>query len=136
MTTAPEPAWLRAARAKLGTREAPGLANSLTILGWARKLGTKVLGMAYNADSVPWCGLFVATCIADAGLSPAPVAVRAKAWATWGVPTRPRVGAVLCSRATAADTSPSTSARPTRTSRCWAATRATACRSCGSRRIG
>ena len=95
MTTAPEPAWLRAARAKLGMREAPGPANSQTILGWAKKLGTKVLGMVYNADSVPWCGLFVATCIAEAGLAPAPVAVRAKAWATWGDPVRPRVGAVL-----------------------------------------
>jgi hypothetical protein len=35
-------------------------------MAWAKKLGTKVLGMVYNADSVPWCGLFVATCLADA----------------------------------------------------------------------
>jgi uncharacterized protein (TIGR02594 family) len=84
MTTASEPAWLRAARAKLGTREAAGAANSPTIMGWARKLGTKVLGMAYNADSVPWCGLFVATCLAEDGIPAAPIAVRAKAWATWG----------------------------------------------------
>jgi uncharacterized protein (TIGR02594 family) len=73
MTTASEPAWLRAARAKLGTREAPGAANSPTIMAWAKKLGTKVLGMAYNADSVPWCGI-----------PAAPIAVRAKAWADWG----------------------------------------------------
>lgn len=84
MTTTP--AWLAAARAKLGTREAPGPANSATILGWAKRLGTKALGMVYNADSVPWCGLFVATCVAEAGLTPAPIAVRAKSWATWGVP--------------------------------------------------
>lgn len=95
MTTASEPAWLRAARGKLDTREVPGSANSPTILGWAKKLGTKVLGMVYNADSVPWCGLFVATCMAEAGLSTPPIAVRAKAWATWGLPTKPRVGAVL-----------------------------------------
>jgi uncharacterized protein (TIGR02594 family) len=84
MTTAIEPAWLRAARAKLGTREAPGSANSPTILGWAKRLGTKWLGMIYNADSVPWCGLFVATCMQEVGIDPAPIAVRAKAWATWG----------------------------------------------------
>jgi uncharacterized protein (TIGR02594 family) len=98
MTTALEPAWLRAARAKLGTREAPGAANSPTIMGWATKLGTKVLGMVYNADSVPWCGLFIATCLAEDGIAAAPIAVRAKAWATWGVALRPEKlapGAVL-----------------------------------------
>lgn len=98
MTTATEPAWLRAARAKLGTREAPGAANSPTIMGWAKKLGTKVLGMVYNADSVPWCGLFVATCLAEDGIAAAPIAVRAKAWAAWGVALRPEKlapGAVL-----------------------------------------
>jgi uncharacterized protein (TIGR02594 family) len=84
MTTASEPAWLRAARAKLGTREAPGAANSPTIMAWAKKLGTKVLGMAYNADSVPWCGVFVAACLAEDGIPAAPIAVRAKAWADWG----------------------------------------------------
>lgn len=84
MTTASEPAWLRAALVKLGTREAPGAANSPTIMGWARKLGAKVLGMAYNADSVPWCGVFVAACLAEDGIPAAPIAVRAKAWADWG----------------------------------------------------
>ncbi len=40
-------------------------------------------------------GLFVATCMAEAGIAPAPIAVRAKAWATRGLPTKPRVGALL-----------------------------------------
>jgi uncharacterized protein (TIGR02594 family) len=95
---ATEPAWLLAARAKLGTREAPGTANNPTIMGWAKRLGTKVLGIAYNADSVPWCGVFVATCLAEDGLPAAPIAVRAKAWATWGQNIRPEriaPGAVL-----------------------------------------
>lgn len=83
---AKEPAWLAAARAKLGTREAPGAANNPMIMGWAKRLGTKVLGMVYNADSVPWCGLFVATCMDEAGIKPVSIAVRAKAWATWGSP--------------------------------------------------
>ena len=79
-----EPAWLNAARAKLGTREAAGAANSPTIMGWARRLGTMVLGMVYNADRVPWCGLFVATYLAEDCIPAAPIAVRAKAWATSG----------------------------------------------------
>lgn len=83
-----DPAWLMAARALLGTREAAGSANSPTILGWAKRLGMKVLGIVYKADSVPWCGLFVAHCLREAGvdLAEMKVGVRAKAWATWGAP--------------------------------------------------
>jgi uncharacterized protein (TIGR02594 family) len=98
MTTALEPAWLRAARAKLGTREAAGAANSPTIMGWAKRLGAKVLGTIYNADSVPWCGLFVATCVAEVGLPTVPIALRAASWAAWGFPLaadRLSPGAVL-----------------------------------------
>lgn len=83
MTTV-DPAWLKAARAKLGTRETPGPANNGTIMGWAKRLGAKIIGIAYNADSVPWCGVFVAACMQEAGLPSAPIAVRAKAWATYG----------------------------------------------------
>ena len=95
---AKDPAWLSAARARLGTREAPGAANSQTILGWAKRLGTRVLGMIYNADSVPWCGVFVASCLAEDGIEAAPIAVRALSWATWGQALRPErlaPGAVL-----------------------------------------
>jgi uncharacterized protein (TIGR02594 family) len=91
MTTAFEPAWLRHARSLLSTLEVAGTANSPTILSWAKRLGTKVLGMAYNADSVPWCGLFVAQCLAAGGIDLAAagmhrqrVAVRATAWSAWG----------------------------------------------------
>jgi len=44
--------------------------------------------MVYDADSVPWCGLFVATCMDEAGIKPPPIPVRAKAWATWGANLR------------------------------------------------
>lgn len=94
MTT--EPAWLTAARKLLGTREAAGPANNPTIVGWGRRLGAKVLGMVYNADSTPWCGLFVAQCLDAGGIDLAAegfnrmrVAVRAKAWADWGSRLRP-----------------------------------------------
>ena len=95
---AKEPAWLAAARRKLGTREAPGPANNPTILGWAKRLGTKVLGVIYNADDVPWCGVFVAQCLDEAGIAPASFAVRAKGWADWEANLRPdrlSAGAVL-----------------------------------------
>lgn len=90
-----EPAWMTRARAALGVREVAGPANSPTIMGWAKRLGGAVLGMAYGADSIPWCGLFVAECVTGAGIKPPPIAVRAKAWASWGAPCPPQLGAVL-----------------------------------------
>ena len=77
MKTATEPAWLCHARSLLGTREAPGAANSPTIIGWAKRLGTKALGMLYNADSVPWCGLFVAHYLTEVGIPTVPLAMSA-----------------------------------------------------------
>jgi hypothetical protein len=46
----------------------------------------QVLGIVYNANDVPWCGVFVANCLRAAGvdLSGMKVTVRAKPWATWG----------------------------------------------------
>lgn len=93
-----DPKWLAVARTRLGTREAPGADNSKTILGWAKRLGTKALGMIYNADSVPWCGVFVASCFAEDDIDAPPIAVRAMSWATWGQLLRPErlaPGAVL-----------------------------------------
>lgn len=86
-----EPAWLLAARKKMGLRETPGPANNPTIMGWAKALGMKVLGIVYNADSVPWCGLFVAQCLREGGidLGAMKVGVRAKAWAEWGTAMDP-----------------------------------------------
>lgn len=83
-----DPRWLAAARAKLGTREAAGSSNNPIILGWVKRLGTKVLGVIYNADSVPWCGVFVGVCLDEAGIASPTFAVRAKNWATWGVNLR------------------------------------------------
>jgi uncharacterized protein (TIGR02594 family) len=44
--------------------------------------------MIYNADSVPWCGVFVAKCLDEAGITSPPFAVRAKAWVNWGANLR------------------------------------------------
>lgn len=84
--TSAEPPYLAIARGLIGTREVPGVPNSPTIMGWAARLGVGVLGAAYNADSVPWCGLFAAWCVKQAGITPPKIALRAKSWASWGTP--------------------------------------------------
>jgi uncharacterized protein (TIGR02594 family) len=91
--------WLTEARRHIGMREVPGVANNPVIMGWADRLGARVLGIKYNADSVPWCGLFAAWCVHQAGLRPPGISIRAKAWADWGdavsmVATRPPLGAI------------------------------------------
>ncbi len=78
--------WLTIARSLIGTTEVPGAANNPVIMSWGNRLGARVLGIAYGADSVPWCGLFTAWCVHQAGITPPRIAIRAKAWATWGEP--------------------------------------------------
>lgn len=90
------PPWMTIARANLGVREAPGPANSPTIMAWAKRLGAKVLGILYTDDSAtPWCGLFCAEVMTEAGFKPPPIAVRAKSWASWGDSGPAGEGAVL-----------------------------------------
>ena len=98
MAKASEPAWLLAARRSLGMRETPGPGNTAGIMAMAKRVGLRWLGAAFNADSVPWCGLAVADWMLAAGIEPPKIALRAKAWATWGANLRPAVlspGAVL-----------------------------------------
>lgn len=83
------------ARSLIGTKEVPGAGNSPTIMGWAKGLGNKVLGMAYNADSTPWCGLFVGHVMRSVGLPVVPICVRASAWDKWGDATTPCYGALV-----------------------------------------
>lgn len=76
--------WLQEARGLIGTKELPGAASNPVILNWANRLGVRVLGIVYDRDSIPWCGLLAAHCITQAGLKPPAIAIRAKAWASWG----------------------------------------------------
>lgn len=95
MTKIIDPAWYTEARKWVGLKEYPGSKHNPTIIGWAKRLGNK-LGIVVKDDETPWCGTFVAHCIDTAGLKTAPIAVRAKAWATWGRQLdAPRLGAVL-----------------------------------------
>jgi uncharacterized protein (TIGR02594 family) len=83
----------------IGTTEVPDGGNNPVIMSWGNRLGARVLGIVYSADSIPWCGLFAAHCITQAGLKAPSIAIRAKAWATWGLhigttATRPPLGTI------------------------------------------
>lgn len=79
----PGPKMLVSALAEYGTFETPGAANNPKILGWAREIGGDV-AKVYTADSIPWCGLFVALCAKRAGKALPASPLWARAWATWG----------------------------------------------------
>lgn len=75
-----EPLWVQAARRYIGVAEIPGVAENPIIQRWLRKLRA-----AWNSESVPWCGTFVATCLDECGL-PKPVHwYRARAYLDYGV---------------------------------------------------
>lgn len=84
--------WLGEAKRLVGTAETPGPGNSAAILSWAAGAG-----LAYEADEVPWCGLFVAHCLGsslpDEPLPAQPLGARQ--WLKFGRPAQPQVGAVL-----------------------------------------
>lgn len=86
-----EPLWLAEARRLKGTREVPGSASNPAIMQWAEDLN-----QWYPDDSVPWCGLFVAHCMA-VGAPAAPQnfnRLGARAWRAFGVPVVPSIGAI------------------------------------------
>lgn len=73
--------------------EVPGTKNSPIILAWAKELG---LQNTYSADSIPWCGLFVAYVVKKAGKEPVHDPLWARNWANWGVAsTTPSLGDIL-----------------------------------------
>lgn len=92
--SAPGPAWLVAGRTKIGEKEIPGPKHN----PWIVNSMWKALGAPWlktdDADS-PWCGGFMAWCMNEAG-QPYPKSFpSAGAWATWGVPCLPQIGAVI-----------------------------------------
>jgi len=86
-----EPKWLQVARSQMGMKEIPGPKhNPYIVAGWKR------LGAGwFTDDETPWCGLFVADCIDQAGLPYPKMFPRAKSWATWGKTSTPCIGAVV-----------------------------------------
>lgn len=89
------PVWMNTANAMVGTKEYPGATSNPKIMQWAAKVG-RFLGVKYDGDHVPWCGLFAAYCMTENGVLPPSIAVRASAWSTWGQAlAKPAFGAVL-----------------------------------------
>lgn len=91
------PRWLALARADLGIREVPGVANNPVLMRRFATI-TKALGVAYNGDDVPWCGAILAWWMSQCGIVPPAIAIRAKSWSSFGRPLQPgelAPGAVL-----------------------------------------
>lgn len=85
------PAWLALARSHLGKREIPGKATAPFITRWLLSLKAW-----WGDDETPWCGVFVAGCLTDAGLPKPKNWFRARAYLDYGTPlVKPRVGCIV-----------------------------------------
>lgn len=87
------PRILTTALALYGTSEKPGPGNNPSIMKWAKSVG---LG-GYTADSIAWCGLFMAYAAKQAGFPPEFVnPLGARNWLLWGDKAKtPMLGDVL-----------------------------------------
>lgn len=81
--------WMAHALALIGVKEVPGPANSPTITGWLKKLKAW-----WTDDATPWCGVFVAHVLQQAGQALPVHWYRAKAWLAWGQACPPAYGAI------------------------------------------
>ena len=89
------PRMIVEARKLLGTVERAGAANSPTIMAWAKEVGGKV-GAVYTADSIAWCGLFMAVVAKRAGKTIPTDPLWALNWSRFGVAAgQPGLGDVL-----------------------------------------
>lgn len=85
------PPWLDIAQRYLGTREIPGPQHEPRIQAWLRQLAAW-----WTDDETPWCGVFVAAALQDAGIKLPQHWYRARAWLDWGVPlATPVLGCVV-----------------------------------------
>ncbi len=78
------PPWIEVAQELLGIKETPGSFNNPKIIAWAKVIGGDI-EKSYVADSIPWCGLFVAYCMVTAGIPPVKGALWALNWSNFGV---------------------------------------------------
>ncbi|MGQ7792908.1 NlpC/P60 family protein [Faunimonas sp. B44] len=84
--------WFAEAERLKGVREISGSRHEPAIMGWAKRLG-----LWYPDDETPWCGLFVAHCVAatlpDEPLPGNPLGARN--WLKFGIACPPQRGALL-----------------------------------------
>ena len=101
------PPQLQTMRAITGTLESPGASDNPVILAWRDEIARRFPDMAaycanYTHDSIPWCGLTVAYCMAHNGIRPVfgqtdtDKFLWAQAWKQFGTPVdSPQLGDVL-----------------------------------------
>jgi uncharacterized protein (TIGR02594 family) len=76
-----------------GTVEKAGMASNPIIMGWAKETG---LSAVYTADSVPWCGLWMAVVAKRAGYDPVAGPLWALNWGKFGIEAgQPDLGDIL-----------------------------------------
>jgi len=88
-----EPKWLAIARQHIGTKEVVGPKHNSKIVGWLAKLGAW-----WREDETPWCGVYCAAVMQEAGLPYPKDYFRAKAWGDYGARLQTHVlapGAIL-----------------------------------------
>jgi uncharacterized protein (TIGR02594 family) len=89
-----EPAWVTAARLSIGQREIKGAKHNPWIVRMWRKAPW------FKDDETPWCGGALFDWMDQAGIAAPKEYPRAAAWADWGVPCKPQLGAVGVKRRT------------------------------------
>lgn len=92
------PVWMAEASKWVGQKEVPGPGVNAWIKSmWLDLKNGAWLWKSYGQDDskLPWCGAFVAYCLAKSGMTYPANYASAKAWVNWGTAiTRPMVGAV------------------------------------------
>jgi uncharacterized protein (TIGR02594 family) len=79
----PGPKMLKIALGMYGIIEKPGTENNKQIIDWAAEVGGRVEDV-YKADSIPWCGLFMAVVAKRAGYALPKDPLWALNWGTFG----------------------------------------------------
>lgn len=99
--------WLNTALSLVGTQEATGAADNPVILKWSSAIATAFPDLATYSremihDSIPWCGDFVAYCLAVNGIKPVTKDDGAKYGYLWardwqykGNHSDPQLGAIM-----------------------------------------
>lgn len=75
MSMHPELAWITEARKYLGLTEIKGSKHDKTIITWLERLKAW-----WRDDETAWCGVFIAHCLASAGMQRGKVNSRSKNW--------------------------------------------------------
>jgi uncharacterized protein (TIGR02594 family) len=86
-----EPSWLTIGRSYLGMREIAGKETAPVITRWLKDLRAW-----WSDDETPWCGVFVAAVMREAGYGRPSAWYRAKAWAEYGTALdKPEKGCIV-----------------------------------------